>query len=74
MSTEEITICQPYDFHLHLRDVELLERVLPYTSKVFGRALVMPNLTPPVFTFKDAQKYAQRIYTAQAGGNLRKLW
>jgi len=74
MSTEEITIRQPDDFHLHLRDGELLERVLPYTAKVFGRALVMPNLTPPVLTFRDAQNYAQRICEAQAGGDLRKMW
>jgi dihydroorotase len=72
--TTEITIRQPDDFHLHLRDGELLERVLPFTANVFGRALVMPNLTPPVLTFNHAQNYAQRIAEVLAGGDLRKLW
>lgn len=72
--TTEITIRQPDDFHVHLRDGELMKRVLPFTANVFGRALVMPNLTPPVLTFKDAQNYARRICEVQADGDLRKLW
>lgn len=72
--TTSVTIRQPDDFHVHLRDGELMERVLPYTAKVFGRALVMPNLTPPVLTYKHASNYAQRIAEALAEGDLRKLW
>ena len=71
---QEITIRQPDDFHLHLRDGELMERVLPFTSKVFRRALVMPNLTPPVLTLKHAQNYDLRICKALAGDDLRKMW
>jgi dihydroorotase len=74
-ATTEITIRQPDDFHVHLRDGDLLARVLPYTAKVFGRALVMPNLTPPVLTVKDVKDYAQRIQDVlyQTMG-LRHLW
>ena len=67
MSTEQITIRQPDDFHLHLRDGELLKRVVPHTAKVFGRALVMPNLTPPVLTADDAALYEERISEALFG-------
>jgi len=76
MSTEEITIRQPDDWHLHLRDGQLMERVLPYTAKVFGRALVMPNLTPPVLTGKDAARYGERIMGTLHPDlkDLRDLW
>jgi len=74
--TTEITIRQPDDFHVHLRDGDLLERVLPFTSKVFGRALVMPNLTPPILTGKDALKYGQKIMDTvhKDTKDLRDLW
>ena len=42
----ELEIVRPDDWHLHLRDGTILKAVLPYTSKTFGRAIVMPNLTP----------------------------
>jgi len=73
---QEITLRQPDDLHLHLRDGEMLERVLPYTAKVFGRALVMPNLTPSVLTGKDAARYGERIMGALHPDlkDLRDLW
>ncbi len=71
--TTEITIRQPDDFHVHLRDGDLMKRVLPFTSKVFGRALVMPNLTPPVLTGAMANDYRLRIEEAM-GLNLSNLW
>jgi len=57
----EITIIQPDDFHLHLRDGEMLKFVLPYSAKIFKRAMIMPNLNPPVITLDDAQNYKNRI-------------
>jgi dihydroorotase len=52
---------RPDDWHLHLRDGEMLARVLPHTARRFGRAIVMPNLDPPVATVADALGYAERI-------------
>jgi len=52
---------QPDDWHLHLRDGEMLKAVLPYTARQFARAIVMPNLKPPVTTVEQATAYAQRI-------------
>ena len=48
---------QPDDWHLHVRDGEMLKAVLPYTAKDFGRAILMPNLTLPVRTTRDAMAY-----------------
>ena len=45
-----LTITRPDDWHLHLRDGDALQAVLPFTAARFGRAIVMPNLTPPVTT------------------------
>ncbi len=45
--TKRITIKKPDDWHLHVRDGEMLKAVLPYTAKNFGRAILMPNLIPP---------------------------
>lgn len=59
--TSTLTIPRPDDWHLHLRDSEVLEKVLPYTSQRFGRAIVMPNLQPPVVTTADAQRYREEI-------------
>ena len=52
------------DWHLHLRNGSILKSVLPYTSKVFGRAIIMPNLQPPITTVKDAEMYKKRITDA----------
>ncbi len=58
---ESITITRPDDWHLHLRDGETLKAVLPDTSKRFARAIVMPNLAPPVTTTTQALAYRERI-------------
>ncbi len=59
--TECLTIRQPDDWHLHLRDGDLTRLVLPYTARKFGRALVMPNIVPPVVTATQAEDYKKRI-------------
>ena len=48
MALQTLTIRRPDDWHVHLRDGEMLERVAPYTARQFARAIVMPNLVPPV--------------------------
>jgi dihydroorotase len=61
----EITLRRPDDWHLHLRDGEMLNAVLPYTSRHFARAIIMPNLVPPVVTHADAAAYRERIMAAK---------
>lgn len=56
-----LRIWQPDDFHVHLRQGELLDHVLAPTALIYGRALVMPNLTPPILTGADALAYRHRI-------------
>ncbi|EJL92967.1 hypothetical protein PMI17_00581, partial [Pantoea sp. GM01] len=51
---QQITIRRPDDWHIHLRDGAMLNAVLPYTSAVNGRAIVMPNLVPPVISVAAA--------------------
>lgn len=63
-----ITIRQPDDWHLHLRDDAMLEAVLPETSRHFARAIIMPNLVPPVVTTLDALAYRDRILDAVPEG------
>ena len=58
---ETLSITKPDDWHLHLRDGDLMRVVLPYTVAQFARAIVMPNLAPPVVTADDARAYRQRI-------------
>jgi dihydroorotase len=62
MST--LTITRPDDWHLHLRDGRMLATVLPHTAARFARAIVMPNLNPPVTTTADARAYRERIVAA----------
>lgn len=64
-----ITLPKPDDWHLHLRHGDVLKQVLPYTSSQFGRAIVMPNLTPPVMTTADAQAYKAEIDAATPAGH-----
>ena len=64
MTANSITIIRPDDWHLHLRDGEHLRAVLPDTAKRFARAIVMPNLKPPVTTTKLAIDYRRRILAA----------
>src|ERR1700716_160811 len=55
--TTRLTIRKPDDWHLHVRDGAMLKAVMPFTAKHFGRAILMPNLIPPVTTTKDAVPY-----------------
>ena len=64
-----LTIRRPDDWHLHLRDDEVLKGVIGDTSRHFARAIIMPNLVPPVVTTADAEAYRQRILTALPGGH-----
>ncbi len=61
MTKKTITLCQPDDWHLHLRDGEEMRSVLGHTAQVFRRVLVMPNLKPPVKQTCDALNYRRRI-------------
>jgi dihydroorotase len=61
-----LTITRPDDWHLHLRDGAALESVVPYTARQFARAIVMPNLKPPVTTVALAGAYRERILAAHA--------
>ena len=63
-----ITIRRPDDLHLHLRDGEAMRSVLPFTAARFARALIMPNLRPPVTTTELARAYRQRILDALPAG------
>ncbi len=63
-----LTITRPDDWHLHLRDGAALAAVLPHSARQFGRAIVMPNLKPPVTTAEQAQAYRSRILAALPAG------
>ena len=62
-----ITIRRPDDWHVHLRDGDMLKAVAPYTARQFARAIVMPNLSPPVTTVEAAAAYRARIIAAAPG-------
>lgn len=62
--SEQLTITRPDDWHVHLRDGDLLSGTVPATAKQFNRAVVMPNLVPPVTSVGDAMAYRQRIMAA----------
>ncbi|MEO1621533.1 MAG: dihydroorotase [Cyanobacteria bacterium J06632_3] len=64
LTRQELTLTRPDDWHLHLRDGAALKAVLPYTARQFARAIVMPNLKPPVRTVADAAAYRDRILAA----------
>ena len=65
---QTLTLIQPDDFHLHVRDGEALKAVVPYTARQMGRALIMPNLKPPVTTVAQALAYKQQILDAVPAG------
>ena len=70
----QLTLTRPDDWHLHLRDGAALEAVIGHTAAQFGRAIVMPNLKPPVTTVEQAAAYRQRILGAiPAGLNFEPL-
>lgn len=64
-----LTIRRPDDWHLHLRDGAMLEGVIGDTSRHFARAIIMPNLVPPVVTTEDARAYRERILKAVPAGD-----
>jgi len=66
---ESLTLTRPDDWHVHLRDGAAMASVLPYTALQFGRAIVMPNLRPPVTTTAMALAYRERIITALPAGS-----
>ncbi|BAO44198.1 dihydroorotase [Thiolapillus brandeum] len=66
--SEHIVITRPDDWHLHLRDAEVLQDIVPHTAERFGRAVVMPNLKPPVTTAEQAVAYRERILKAVPAG------
>src|SRR5260370_16681867 len=70
--TTRIPIRKPDDWHLHVRDGAMLKAVLPFTAKHFGRAILMPNLVPPVVTTKDAVAYRERVTPALPAGSTFK--
>ena len=65
----QLTIRTPDDWHLHLRDGAMLAGVLPHSSADFARAIIMPNLVPPVVTTAQAEGYRQRILAALPEGH-----
>jgi dihydroorotase len=68
MSAQQITLTRPDDWHLHVRDGAALNTVVPHTAAQFGRAIIMPNLKPPVTTAAQALAYKQRILAAVPAG------
>jgi dihydroorotase len=63
-ATDRLTLRRPDDWHVHLRDGEMLEAVVGYTARQFARAIVMPNLAPPVTSVAEAEAYRARIMSA----------
>ena len=63
-ASDRLIMRRPDDWHVHLRDGPMLEAVLFATARVFGRAVVMPNLRPPITTVDAARGYRQRIVDA----------
>lgn len=74
----QITITSPDDWHLHVRDGEALHTVVPHTAAQFARAIIMPNLKPPVITTGLARAYRDRVMAALPAGSkfqpLMTLW
>ena len=66
--SDTLTLIRPDDWHLHVRDGEALKAVLPFTAQQFGRAIIMPNLRPPITTAEQAVAYRQRILAAVPAG------
>ena len=65
---QRLTLRRPDDWHIHLRDGAMMAAVVPYTARVFGRAIVMPNLSPPVMSVAAAAAYRERILAAVPEG------
>lgn len=73
MTKNQLTITQPDDWHLHLRDGSALNSVAPLTARQFARAIIMPNLNPPVTTVVQAVEYLDRILAAVDGSDFEPL-
>src|SRR5690554_6565535 len=71
--TRELTITRPHDWHLHVRDGAALNSVVPATAACFGRAIIMPNLVPPVTDATMAMAYRERILAAAADTGFEQL-
>lgn len=71
--SKQLIITRPDDWHLHVRDGEVLNSVVPATAACFGRAIIMPNLVPPVTDAAAATAYRDRILTAAKGTNFEPL-
>ena len=67
-TADTLTITRPDDWHLHVRDGAALEAVVPHSARQMGRALIMPNLRPPVTTAQQALAYRDRILAAVPAG------
>lgn len=65
---KSITLIRPDDWHLHVRDGDVLKDIIPHTAARFGRAIIMPNLNPPITTTDQARAYQQRIQAAVPNG------
>lgn len=68
VSRDTITIPRPDDWHLHVRDGAMMQAVVPYTARQFGRAIIMPNLAVPITTSAQAKAYRDRILAAVPAG------
>jgi dihydroorotase len=68
VASQTLTIRRPDDWHVHLRDGDMLRLVAPYTARQFARAIVMPNLVPPVTLVERAAEYRERIHSAAGAG------
>ena len=66
---QTLTLLRPDDMHLHLRDGDTLRHVLPHTARQMGRAVIMPNLKPPVISVADALAYRERILAVLPAGS-----
>jgi dihydroorotase len=71
--TDKLTLTRPDDWHLHVRDGDILNDVVPATAACFARAIIMPNLVPPVTTAADATAYRERILAAANGTEFEPL-
>ena len=71
--TDKLTLTRPDDWHLHVRDGDILTDVVPATAACFARAIIMPNLVPPVTTAADATAYRERILAAANGTEFEPL-
>lgn len=71
--SQTLILTRPDDFHLHLRDGAMLAGIAPESARDFARAIIMPNLVPPVVTGAQAQAYRARILAALPGANFQPL-